>query len=429
MPALSSLAQDETVCEGDPAKIDLIGLLPDKEFSITYSINGGAPITVQNILSDNSGKASFYTENLTESDNGKLLTVLNLTITGPEPNCSNKFIKTVILEVDKAANGGTIQPVPPICENSEPDDLILSGHTGVVTEWQKSSGPGFTTFETINETSTVLSGSSIGILTETTWFRAVVKNGSCGEAYSEPLEVSVNPIPELISDLNPPGICSNTGFYYEHESSVPGTEFIWVREEIPGIESLTNEGSDFPDEVLVNTTSYPIEVVYKYTLTANGCTNTGEVRVTVTQSPYLINEGLAGSICSGTRFSFEPLSNITSGVNYQWTRPADSYGNGQNSGSGDPNEILVNNFDNSITVTYYYTLSAGGCTNPQEYQVSVTVVPAPNVTAEASDELVCQGQKINLFSSSNVLATILPSIILEDNFNVASAVWTKSPTS
>ena len=42
---------------------------------------------------------------------------------------------------------------------------------------------------------------------------------------------------------------------------------------VAGISNPASSGSGNPNEVLVNTTTAPVNVVYVYTVTANGCTN------------------------------------------------------------------------------------------------------------------------------------------------------------
>lgn len=343
--------------------------------------------------------------------------------------CAEAFSSHTVITVEDESVGGTAGPDQEICAGETPADISLSGHTGDIVMWQQSADISFTTPLDIPETSATLAGLVIGTLDQTTYFRAVVQSGICEQTYSTIVTVNVKPIPHLTTSLNPPGICSNTGFVYEHAFSVPGTTFFWERPVISGIDNPpASSDLDYPDEILLNTTNIPIEVVYYYTLSANGCTTQEEVRVNVTQSPILINEGFVGSICGGTVFSFIPESNIASGVNYNWTRAADAYGNSANSGTGNPNEVLVNNSDDNITVTYYYLLDAGGCSNPQTYHVNVTVVPSPIVTVSASDENICEGESIDLFSSSNIQSS-LPPVILEENFNDTDTEWTINPTS
>lgn len=80
--------------------------------------------------------------------------------------------------------GGTVTPSQSVCFGTTPDDLQLTGYNGQIVHWQISTDPGFGTLTNIGNTSDILSGSSIGNLSVTTYVRAVVKNGTCAEAFS-----------------------------------------------------------------------------------------------------------------------------------------------------------------------------------------------------------------------------------------------------
>ena len=100
--------------------------------------------------------------------------------------------------------------------------------------------------------------------------------------------INVNPIPALSSSLTPPAICSGTAFSYTPTSLTAGTTFSWTRATVAGITPVgPTSGNGNPNETLTNTTAAPIVVTYVYTLTANGCSNTQNVTVTVNPRPTL----------------------------------------------------------------------------------------------------------------------------------------------
>jgi hypothetical protein len=61
-----------------------------------------------------------------------------------------------------------------------------------VIYWQSATDPAFTSPVNIANTTTTLSGASMGLLTATTYFRAVVKNGSCANVYSSAAAITIN---------------------------------------------------------------------------------------------------------------------------------------------------------------------------------------------------------------------------------------------
>ncbi|RKD91786.1 SprB-like repeat protein [Mangrovibacterium diazotrophicum] len=245
------------------------------------------------------------------------------------------------------------------------------------------------------------------------------KNG-CPSSVSESVTVTISEKPVLTSGLNPQGICSNEVFTYVPTSDIPGTTFSWSRAEVAGISNPAASGTDDPDEYLENTTNDPIAVTYTYTLSADGCSNTQDVVVIVTKKPELTSSLTPPDICSGTTFSYTPTSDI-SGTDYPWTRAAVAgIANPATSGTGNPNEVLINTTSNPIGVTYLYTLNSNGCENPVTYPVYVVVIPAPQVTVSASETEICPGESVDLYSSSDI-ASSLPSTLLSEDFNSGSA--------
>lgn len=81
------------------------------------------------------------------------------------------------------AVGGTISNQQ-ICAATSPADIVLSGSVGKVLYWQTSQTPDFTEFSNISNFTTTLPGAVLGALKETTYVRAVVESGNCGQIFS-----------------------------------------------------------------------------------------------------------------------------------------------------------------------------------------------------------------------------------------------------
>lgn len=87
--------------------------------------------------------------------------------------------------------GGDVTPNQAICSGSIPGDLTLSGYVGDILHWQSSTDAGFLSPVNISNTSAVLTGTEIGPLSATMYYRAVVQNGTCDETYSSAATVLV----------------------------------------------------------------------------------------------------------------------------------------------------------------------------------------------------------------------------------------------
>ena len=98
-------------------------------------------------------------------------------------------------------------------------------------------------------------------------------------------------IPALSGNLTATATSGNA-FSYTASSSTAGTTFGWSRVVVAGISNGAASGIGNINEILLNTTTSPVNVTYVYTLTANGCTNSQNLVVTVnpvgSQSPVTI---------------------------------------------------------------------------------------------------------------------------------------------
>ncbi|MBL0012211.1 MAG: hypothetical protein IPP30_00135 [Flavobacterium sp.] len=99
--------------------------------------------------------------------------------------------------------------------------------------------------------------------------------------------ISFTPKPFLSSTLTPSAICSNTAFTYTPVIAPATATFSWTRAAVAGISNaaVTVAQTTAPNEVLINTTASPISVVYVFTLTSGGCSNTQNVTVVVNPKP------------------------------------------------------------------------------------------------------------------------------------------------
>jgi hypothetical protein len=94
------------------------------------------------------------------------------------------------VQVDPDSVAGTISADQEICSNSQPSSLTLTGNTGTI-QWQ-SSTENVTFTDIIGETSNILSGATIGVLTATKYFRAVVTNGGSSSVTSATAVIDIS---------------------------------------------------------------------------------------------------------------------------------------------------------------------------------------------------------------------------------------------
>jgi hypothetical protein len=221
----------------------------------------------------------------------------------------------------------------------------------------------------------------------------------CGNPQS--VSVVVNPKPMLNGALTP-SVCDSSAFSYIPGSATAGTSFSWTRDTVTGISNAARAGINNPNDTLINTTSHTIIVTYKYNMMANGCSNTENVYLTVNPRPKLSSSLTPPAICDSTFFNYAPTSN-TAGASYTWYRPyiAGIYAVAQ-SGTGNPNQELINSTYVSVNVTYNFTVRANGCQNTQNVIVAVNATPKLNPPYTAT---VCSGSPFNYVPTSYTPST------------------------
>ena len=130
------------------------------------------------------------------------------------------------------------------------------------------------------------------------------------------------PIPALTSSLTATAT-SSSAFNYTATSSTAGTTFAWSRAAVTGISNAAATGNGNISETLVNTTASPVNVTYVYTLTANGCTNTQNVVVTVgvdgsIVSPAVTTQPASQTKCAGVNVIFSSAASGSPAPTVQW---------------------------------------------------------------------------------------------------------------
>lgn len=142
----------------------------------TWSVPTGWSITSGN------GTTSVTVTTGTTGQNG------NITVNASN-GCGTSANRTLAVTVSTVAVGGTASSNQTICSGSTPTNLTLTGNTGTI-QWQSSTDN--VTFTNISgATSATLTGATIGALTATRYYRAVVTSGVCSAANSNVVTITI----------------------------------------------------------------------------------------------------------------------------------------------------------------------------------------------------------------------------------------------
>ncbi|RYD55517.1 MAG: T9SS type A sorting domain-containing protein [Sphingobacteriales bacterium] len=188
--------------------------------------------------------------------------------------------------------------------------------------------------------------------------------------------VVVNPTPKLTSPLTAV-ICGGSNFTYTPATLTAGTTFAWSRSAITGVTPTTGSGTGNINETLTNATRQPVTVTYNYVLTANGCSNTEQLKLRLDYLPDapMISTMPPTTLCAGTMYqNFGVDKAPGTDRRYYWT--AD---NAVVWAQGEDRQYAVVNFPAQTTALVKVTvvIPSTTCKVESKYEVSVKADKAP----------------------------------------------------
>jgi hypothetical protein len=161
--------------------------------SVTFTAtptNGGASPSYQwklNGVNGGTNSTTYTNAGLTNGDVVSAVMTANNTCQTSSTGTSN----SITMVVSQPSVGGSVASNQNVVSGGNATTVNLTGHTGSVVKWEKSTVSDFSTSTDIANTTTSLSGSSMGSITQTVHYRAVVQNGTCATANSAYVKITV----------------------------------------------------------------------------------------------------------------------------------------------------------------------------------------------------------------------------------------------
>ena len=282
-----TVSSNQTICYGtEPASLTLSG---NTGSVIKWQSSTDATFTSPTDISGISGTLDGITIGALTSD-----TYFRAVVQSGV--CSLAYSASVLITVDATTVGGAVSSDQTICSGTQPADLTLSGHTGSVIKWQSSLDVGFTTPIDIFVTSTTLTGATIGNLTQDTYFRAVVQNGSCSVGESTAVLISVDDALVTGTVTGGTAICAGSTSGLLTLSGYTGTILRWEYSVSPfsSWTTISNTTAMYTSGALTQTTQFRAVI-------QNGvCPEAYSAATSVTITTTTWTGGLSGSWDNGT---------------------------------------------------------------------------------------------------------------------------------
>lgn len=324
-------------CPGNTFDLELSGHSTGTAFTYQWqesTVNGGPYTNISGATSD-----AYTTAAL--SSTMYYVCVVTCTVSGLSATSTQvtaTVFPTPVLSFNPAA--------PSLCFGGSPVNVVVSGAN--TYSWTPATGL----------SSSTINNPDASPAATTTY--TVIGTSTDGCTSSQTVTVIVNPLPTLVVSATPTNVCLGSSTTLTASGA---STYVWA--------PMFTSGSSVTDSPVVGTT---------YTVTGtdiNGCTNTETVSVTVSPSPTVTATADFTTVCEGVTVTLTGSGATT----YVW-----------NPGSLTSNPQMV-----TPTSTTTYTVvgtDGSGCTATD--MITITVNPAPVVSATASPGAICAGDFVSL---------------------------------
>jgi gliding motility-associated-like protein len=303
------------------------------------------------------------------------------TLTVSMPGGCNSTSLTTTVNISSASIGGTLSGSTTVCSGSNAGVVNLSGSNGSILRWEMSSSLGGPWINLANTTTST----SYENITSTTFYRAVVKNGSCSETYSSTAQILVTSPTVGGFVLGAASGCDGNNSGSLTLAYQNGNILKWEYSENSGSSwtDITNS-SNTQSYLNLNTTR-----LYRAQVQSGVCPALYSDVAQVTIYPNPVASFNATNVCKGENTAFTNTS-TGSVSSYSW-----NFGNG--SGSISQNPVYQYPQDGNYTVELSI-ISPNGCSSSTTNLIQV--FPLPLVSINHVD--VCQGTPMNLQAVASV---------------------------
>jgi hypothetical protein len=389
---MSTIA-NQTVCEGSILSIPAFSTTAAYTPTPTFEWQNSNP-TINLSLSGIGNVPPFIAHNGSGLVMGATVQVRGVIVNGAA-SCAGAW-ESFTIEVDPKPTFNTIAPAA-LCEGANVT-LTQVSHTANV-----NPPTAIVTFYSDLACTMPIMGAVSPAVTTIYYARAATAAGCTSTV--EPVTVTVKPLPQL-SSPTAVSICGGTQFEYVATSHIlNGVSYSWARPVAAGISNPAASGMGATiREVLSKSdpTTPSAQAIYNITVTADGCSTTTPVTVTVNATAFINPIPTDLIQCSGDLFTFDFTGKkFPTNAVLWWDRlyvngieEPETYGVDVNI-----NEVLTNSGTGQVVVRYALRSStSAGCQTDQELRV--TVAPTPMLSSNLYPNAICSGTMFNYTARS-----------------------------
>ena len=294
-------------------------------------------------------------------------------------SCNIDSSSTGIIYVDPVSNGGLLSGGGNFCGASASGTLTLTGYVGAIVNWEYSINGGVSWIPIANTSN---SESLVGV-SQTRIYKVIVKSGSCANALSNQVTVTVNPQTVAGSISGPGTVCSGVNSGNLILTGNVGNVLGWIYSINNGVTwiPVSNTSNTLPFNNLNQTTWY------KAIVQSGGCNldSTSTHIISVDQAP------IGGTLTGGGAFCGTTASGTLTLAGYVGTILNWEYSiNGGSTWLPIANTNSTQNYSALTQTTLYrVNIASGVCSSTTSNIVTVSVTPATSAGILLNDTTIC----------------------------------------
>jgi gliding motility-associated-like protein len=378
-----TLTMDDTVCASLNAGV------------LTLSGETG---TIQHWESSTDGGITWLTlantSNTQSYSNLSATTSYRVSVKSGVCNALTSTIATIT--VDPVAMGGVLNGTTTVCDTLNNGTLNLTGSVGTILNWESSTDGGLTWSNIANTTTS----QTYTNLTDTTWYRAIVSSGLCGNDTSSVATIYVNPktIGGVITSDDTVCISGNNGVL--HLSGYVGTVQNWQSSIDGGFNWSTIANTN--DSLTYNNLS--VTTIFHANVKSGICNSDTSMRATITVDPIAVGGTLNGTatVCDTINNGSLTLSGSVGNIQ-NWESSTD----GGLTWSAIANTTTTQVYTNLTDTTWFRVIVMSGvCGNDTSSTALIYVNPKTVGGTVSMSDTVCSGNNNGVLHLTGYVGTI-----------------------
>lgn len=303
--------------------------------------------------------------------------------------CGNDTSSVAQITVDAVSVGGVLAMDDTICGNINMDTLSLTGHVGVIQQWQFSTDGGFSWVSVFTSSDSLIYTN----LSTTTMYQVIVQSGVCPSDTSNAITITVTP-PSNGGTAGPDAaFCEGLNNDSVMVTGYTGSIIGWV--------SSTTSSSG-PWTPIANTSAtqtysgLTTTTWYAAVVQSGGCTpdTSAPAMITIHPNPVAVFSMDNDTVCLGTPITFTSSSSVSTGfiASYVWDF-------GDNFTVGNNNPVIHTYLYADTFIVALIVTSNQGCTDTITDTLMVNPIP-PSTIAASGPVTFCFGDSVILTAPS-----------------------------